>query len=326
MTNTTGQGGATRGSSGTTERREVRAFAPASLSNLGTGFDILGLAIEGIGDEVVARLVPGSGVRIARITGDEGRLPLESKTNTAGIAATSTLNKAGLDLGIELEIHKGMPLGSGLGSSAASAVAAAFAVNGLIGKPLRRVDLVDACLDAEEAVSGRHADNVAPSLLGGLVLVRSIAPLDLVRLPVPEGLHVALVTPKHELLTREARAILPAQVSLGALVRNSASLAAFVSACYSGDMALLARSIPDEIVTPARASLIPGCLAVIESALSVGALGSGISGAGPSMFALCRSLENAKRSATAMTGAFAAEGLESTTNISPADGPGARYR
>jgi homoserine kinase len=232
-------------------QKEVRVFAPASLSNLGTGFDVLGLAVEGLGDEVVARAVPGHGVRVTRITGDGGRLPLDPTKNTAGIAGTSTLGRAGLAIGLELEIHKGMPLGSGLGSSAASAVAAAFAVTALIGGPLRRVDLIEPCLDAEEAVAGRHA---------------------------------------------------------------------------SGDLALLARSIPDEIVTPARAALIPACREVIDAALDVGALGSGISGAGPSMFALCRSYESARRSARAMAAAFAAERLESTVCISPADAPGARLR
>jgi len=349
--------------------REARAFAPATLSNLGTGFDVLGLAlgaypaggrpmsaflqggptggvsvpggttgrlpaslpggdpqtpISQLGDTVTARLVPGTGVRVVRVEGDGGKLPLEASKNTAGIAATATLTRAGLSAGIELEVVKGLPIGSGLGSSAASAVAAAFAVNLALGSPLRRADLIEPCLEAEAAVSGRHGDNVAPALLGGLVLVRSLEPLDVVRLPLPEGLVFALVTPGMELLTRTARAVLPAQVPLSTMTRNSAALAAIVSACHSGDLALLARSIPDEVVTPARAPLIPGCAQVLEAALDAGALASSISGAGPTLFALCRSPRTAQAAVDAMVATFARHGLEATGFVSPADNPGVR--
>jgi homoserine kinase len=173
-------------------------------------------------------------------------------------------------------------------------------------------------------VAGRHADNVAPALLGGLILVRSLDPLDLVRLPIPEGLIVTVATPSMELSTRDARAVLPADVPLESLVRNTAQIAALVSACYSGDLGLLARSITDAVATPARAPLIPGCARVIEAALDAGALGSSISGAGPSIFALCRSERSAAEVATAMVGAFAASGLTASALVSPADCPGAR--
>ena len=304
--------------------RSVRAFAPATVANLGSGFDVLGLALMGAGDTVTARLVAEPGVRIFAITGDGGRLSSDAARNTAGIAATHTLRRAGMDAGIELEICKGLPLGSGLGSSAASAAAAAWAVNLLLGSPLRRAELIAPCVEAEAAVSGRHADNVAPALLGGLVLVRSVDAADIVRLPLPEGLMVAVVTPVHEVSTRDARAALPADVPLAQYVRSTANLAAFVSACYSGDLALLSRALEDDIVTAARAKLIPGCREVIAAALGAGALGSSISGSGPSMFALCRSERSASEAAAAMREAFRGAGLESSVMLSPADCPGAR--
>lgn len=304
--------------------RTVRAFAPATVANLGPGFDLLGLALIGPGDTVVARASSAPGVTIAAIHGDGGALPLDPTRNTAGIAATLTLKRAGIEAGVELELLKGLPIGSGLGSSAASAAAAALAVNLLVGAPLRKAELIVPCIEAEAAVAGRHADNVAPALLGGLVLIRSLDPLDVIRLPVPAGLTLAVVTPRFALDTRQSRAALPATVPLDAAVRNTANVAAIVSACFSGDMGLLSRAMDDHIVTPARAPLIPGCDAVIAAALAAGAIGSSISGSGPSIFALCRSERSARDAAAAMSEAFKDFGLDSSAIISPADCPGAR--
>ncbi len=302
----------------------VRVFAPATTANLGLGFDILGLALEGAGDTVTARRSRKPGVRIVAIRGDGGRLPLETAANTAGVAAVETLRRSGTEFGVELEIDKGLPLGSGLGSSAASAVAAAVAVNALLGSPLRRSALVEPCMAAEAVVAGRHADNVAPALLGGLILVRSIEPLDLIRLPVPPELCVVVVTPELELTTRDARSVLPETVGLHELVRTTANIAALTCACFTADLALLARCMIGDAVTEARAPLIPGCKQVIAAALGAGALGSAISGAGPSLFALCRSQRSAAHVATAMREAFAAAGLASSELISAAECPGAR--
>ena len=229
-------------------------------------------------------------------------------------------------MGVSLILRKDMAIGSGLGSSAASAAAAAFAVNLLVGSPLRKSELIGPCLAAEAVVAGRHADNVAPAILGGLILVRSVEPLDLVRLPVPEGLSIAVVTPEFELTTREARAALPAMVPLEDLVHNTANVGALVSACHSGDMGLLGRCVTDRIVSPARAALIPGGNSVIDAALDSGALGSSISGAGPSIFALCRSPRSAREAADAMVSAFAGVGLSSVARVSPVDCPGAREK
>ncbi len=304
--------------------RVVRAFAPATVANLGPGFDLLGLALIGPGDTVVARRSSEPGVRINAIHGDGGVLSLDASRNTAGIAATLTLRRAGIDAGVDLELHKGLALGSGLGSSAASAAAAALAVNLLVGAPLRKAELIAPCIEAESAVSGRHADNVAPALLGGLVLIRALDPLDVIRLPIPGELSLAVVTPRFELNTRASRAALPAEVPIASMVRNTANVAAFVSACFSGDLGLLARAMEDHIVTPARAPLIPGCDAVIAAALAAGAIGSSISGSGPSIFALCRSERSAAHAAAEMQEAFRLNGLESTAILSPADCPGAR--
>ncbi|MBW1878115.1 MAG: homoserine kinase [Deltaproteobacteria bacterium] len=304
----------------------VRAFAPATVANLATGLDVLGLAIDGPGDVVTARRVPGTGVRITAVTGDGGHLPTDVDRNTAGIAATATLCRAGVEAGVALTLEKGLPLGSGLGGSAASAAAAAFAVNRLVGSPLRKGQLVEPCLEAEAVVSGCHADNVAPSLLGGLILVRSLNPLDLIRLPIPEGLAMAVVSPEFEIETRAAREVLPDQVPLSAMIQNTANIAGLVAACFSGDVSLLGRCIADDVVTPARTALIPGCDEVIRAALDHGALGSSISGSGPAVFALCRSRRSAREVAEAMKRAFEEAGLQSKAIVSPADCPGVRER
>jgi len=303
---------------------ELTAFAPATVANLGPGFDVLALALREPGDRVTARLAGEGGVRIAGITGDEGKLPTEVSANTAGIAAVHVLKWAGVDVGVELRLEKGLPLGSGLGSSAASAAAAAWAVNRLLGSPLQGDDLVEACLEAETVVSGRHADNVAASVLGGLVMIRSVDPLDIVRLPVPEGLTAIVVTPDFELPTRKAREVLPAAVPLESMVANQASLAGLVSACHSGDLELLSRCLEDRVVTPVRAELIPGCSGVMEAARENGALGSGLSGSGPSVFALCKGPEMARPIARSMSEAYKKAGLISSVVISPALSPGAR--
>ena len=303
--------------------KQVEAFAPATVANLGPGFDVLGMALAAPGDRVVARLATNGGVRIVEIHGDAGALPREATANTAGIAAAGVLRRAGVDTGVELELTKGMPLGSGLGSSAASAAAAAVAVNQLIDSPLSARELVEPCMEAEAAVSGRHADNVAAALLGGLVFVRSTDPLDLLELPVPAALGITVITPAFELPTRKAREALPDRVPLQGMVRNAANLGGLVHALHTNDFPLLARCMEDPIVTPARAELIPGCAQVIRAALETGAYGSSISGAGPSVFAL-GDPDDMSRIAGAMQDAFREAGLASSCVSGIAGCPGAR--
>ncbi|MGH7704198.1 MAG: homoserine kinase, partial [Gemmatimonadales bacterium] len=193
--------------------RMVRAFAPGSVGNVGPGLDILGLALTGPGDRVRAELAATPGIVLRDPGGRE--LPTDAGRNTAGLAAREVLRRAGVEreTGLVLSVEKGLPLAAGQGGSAASAVAAAVAVNHLLGNPLSRQGLLEACLTAEEAVAGRHADNVAPSLLGGIVLIRSLDPIDAVSIPVPENLVVVLALPDQQLKTRDGRSVLPEQVS-----------------------------------------------------------------------------------------------------------------
>ncbi|MDX1913470.1 MAG: homoserine kinase [Saprospiraceae bacterium] len=303
----------------------IKAFAPAAVGNIGIGFDIMGLAIERPGDEVIARKSDIPGVRITKITGAAGKLPYEPEQNTAGVAALRLLAHLGESArGIELEIHKKMPIGSGMGSSAASAAAAVLAVSELLRTGMSKRELLPFAAAGEQIASGSpQADNIAPSLLGGMVLVRDHVTLDVHRLHVPRGLYVALVHPKMELFTRDARAVLRPDVPMEKFVRQSANVAAFVIGLFNADLALVGRSLNDEIVEPQRAHLIPGFYAVKTAALEAGALGCSISGAGPSVFALCANSLIAENAGAAMQRAFAEHHLDSEIFLSPINQEGA---
>jgi homoserine kinase len=307
-------------------QQSVTVFAPGGVGNVGPGLDILGLALAGKGDTVRAEWSDRPGIVIL----DPGHteLPREPERHTAGLAAKAVLDLVGADgsgrAGIALTISKGLPLSGGQGGSAASAVAAAVAVNTLLGNPLNRVSLVPACLSAEEAVSGRHVDNVAPSLFGGIVLVRSTDPLDLIELPVPEELWVVVVRPDQQLRTAEARSVLPNQISRQVALHQAAQVAAMVAALASGDYDLLGRAIDDRIAEPVRAPLLPGFLDAKRAALAAGALGSSISGAGPSAFALARGRAIAERVGSDMVAAYQANGLTSELRVTRVDREGAR--
>ncbi len=266
----------------------ITAFAPATVANLNCGFDVLGLAIDKPGDEVSVAFNDLGAVRIVEIEGDGGKLPYEVARNTAGIAVHSLWKHLQMEKGVDIVIRKKMPFGSGLGSSAASAVAAAVAANALFGNPLTKRELLDFAIDGEAVASGaRHADNVAPSLLGGIVLLRSYQPqIDLLQLPVPNNLYCTVIYPKVEILTKEARNILPEKIPLKDAIQQTGNLAGCVAALYQNDLALLGRSLVDVLAEPYRAPLIPEFQRVRQAALYGGALAFGISGSGPSMFAL----------------------------------------
>ncbi len=294
------------------------AFAPATVANVAVGFDILGFPVEGVGDTVsVERLEPGPGaaptVLIESIDGKAAGcagLPLEAGRNTAGIALLSLLRDEGLSFGFALRINKGIPLSSGMGGSAASSVAALVAANALLPRPLPPERLLAYALLGEELASGSaHGDNAAPCLYGGLTVVRSLDPIELVRVPLPAGLAVALAHPHMELDTRTSRAALPSELPLKEYVAQSANLASFIASCYTGDLGLMGRSLCDVLVEPRRARLIPAFSAVKRAALKAGALGCSISGSGPSLFALCGNLEDARRSGAAMAAAWEAAGI-----------------
>ena len=303
----------------------VRVFAPATASNLGPGFDVLGLALERPGDLVEAEVRDRPGVEIVEVTGADS-LTTNPRENVVGIAAAAALERLpGPGRGVRLWLRKQMPLGSGLGSSAASSVGGAVAVNALFGGPLSSDDLVACALRGEAAASGTaHADNVAPSVLGGIVLIRASDPLDLIRLPVPDSLRVVLVHPHAQVLTAEARRLVAARrFTIGQVVANLGNVAALVTALHRDDLALLGRSIQDALVEPVRAPLVPAFAEVQRAALDAGALGCSISGSGPSVLAFTGSDAAADAAADTMQAAFAAAGLGSDRYVGPVNTAGA---
>jgi homoserine kinase len=303
----------------------IKVFAPASVGNCIVGFDALGLCLEEPGDEIIVTLVDEPGLKITRITGAKGKLPLEVEKNTAGFAALSLLKHLGKeDLGIEMEIHKKMPFGSGLGSSAASAVGGAFAINELLKRPLEKRELLPFAMEGEMLASGsRHADNVAPSLLGGIVLTRDNDSLDVHRLTIPKGLYATVIYPHVEVLTKAARDILSPTVPLKKMVQQSANMAAFVLGLFNGDLDLIKRSLQDVVIEPQRAQLIPHFEKVKNAALEEGALGCSISGAGPSIFALSANSLIAENIGKAMESIFQKEKIETNLYISKINQEGA---
>lgn len=304
-------------------RRFATAFAPASVGNVAVGFDVLGHALQAAGDRVRASRSATPGVRIAAVSGIVTELPRDAALNTAGRAAQSLLESQRLAWGVDLAIEKGIPLGSGLGGSAASAVAAAVAVNDLLEHPLPPAGLLPHAIEGEAAASGsRHADNVAASLFGGLVLTVGMDKPRCTQVPVPPVIRCVLVHPHLFLSTRVAREILRPSVPLGDLVRQTANLAGFLAGCYSADLSLIRASFEDVVIEPQRAGLIPGFAAVQRAALDGGALGCSISGAGPSVFAWCEEA-HADAIRAAMCAAFADAGLESEYWIAPVGGAGA---
>jgi homoserine kinase len=311
--------------------RRVHAFAPASIGNLGPGLDVLGCAVTGAGDSVTAEWCDDSGDS-GVVLRDPGHpeLPADPASHSSAIAAAAVLRQAlgsagpPPAAGVALTVKKGLPLSAGQGGSAASAVAGAVAANALCGSPLAPEALLDACLVAESTVAGRHLDNLAPSLLGGICLVRSMDPIDIVRLPVPESLFVVLAHPSQRLRTADARAVLPRTVDRATALHQVAQVGAIVAALASGDLALLGRAIDDRIAEPARAPLIPGFREAKAAALAAGALGASISGAGPTTFALVPSMECARAVAVAMEAAFAARGIETRVRVCEVDRVGAR--
>ncbi|HTS00748.1 MAG TPA: homoserine kinase [Bacteroidota bacterium] len=305
-------------------KREVTAFAPASVSNVSCGFDIMGFALRGAGDTVTARPCESPGVHIGSITGSSSALPLDAAGNTACPPVAALLARCAPGRGIELDIRKGVPVGGGIGSSAASAVAAVLAADALLGTRLTQAELLALAVEGEKIASGAvHVDNLAPSLMGGFVLVRGYDPIDVVSVAVAPGFWCAVVSPDVEIRTEDARKILPHSVPLRDVVRQTGNAAGLVAGLLTGDGALVGRSLVDVIAEPARRHLIPAYEAMRSAALGEGALGCGISGSGPSMYAIGSSEEGAGRAARAMERALRAAGHECTLIVSPVGAPGA---
>lgn len=302
--------------------RRVTATAPGGIGNIGPGLDVLGCAVTGARDEITVAWRDEPGVEVA----DAGHpdLPRDAKRHTAALAASAVLNRVGESKrGLTLWCRKGLPLSGGQGGSAASAVAGAVATNALLGNPLGTDALLAACLDAESTVAGRHLDNIAASLLGGIVLVRTLDPIEVIKLPVPAGLVLVLAHPAQRLLTLEARSALPERVSRDDVIQQMANVGAMVSACFTGDVALFGRAIDDRIAEPARAPLLTGFLDAKRAALAAGAFGVSISGAGSSAFAVTSDDRIAHAIATAMRDAYSAAGLECATRVTRVDPKGA---
>lgn len=305
--------------------RWVKAFAPATVANVSCGFDILGFAIDQPGDEVIVRTSSKPGVTIQRVVGDGGKLPLAADKNTAGVAILAYFRELGKSADVEVELIKKLPLGSGMGSSAASAAAALVAINEMMGNPMTKVQLVPFAMEAERIACGTgHADNVAPSILGGFVLIRDYHPLDIRKVPFPSELTAVLVHPHLEVRTEDSRRILRATVTIRDAVAQSANAAGLMVGLMTSDYELIGKSLKDTIAEPVRSVFIPGFEELKKAAKDGGALGAGISGSGPTIFALCANMESAKAAGARMVGHFTSCNLKSDMIVSPVNPQGAR--
>jgi homoserine kinase len=278
---------------------EIKIFCPATIANISCGFDVLGLCLEAVGDEMIIRKTNSKGVKITKIIGAD--LPIETSKNVAGVAALALLDRIDCEFGFEIEIYKNIKAGSGIGSSAASAAGAVFGINELLGSPFTRKELVEFAMKGEAIAGGsEHADNVAPAILGGITLIRSNNPLDIIKIESPSELYASIIHPQIELKTSEMRAVLQPMIPLKSAIIQWGNLGGLLSGFYTSDYELIGRSLHDEIVEPLRGQYIPNFIEIKKIALENGALGSGISGSGPSIFALSKGIETAKRVAEAM--------------------------
>ena len=273
--------------------KELKIFTPASVANISCGFDILGLCLDTVGDEMIVREVPEKGIKITKVIGQN--LPLETHKNVAGVAGLALLEKVDTSVGYEIEIYKKIKPGSGIGSSAASAAGAVFAINELLGKPFSKQELIYFAMQGEKLASGtEHADNVSPVILGGFTLVRSYQPLDVLKINSPGDLYATIIHPQIEVKTSDSRAVLKNQVALKKMVTQMGNFGGLISGLYTNDYDLIGRSLHDEIIEPNRLVLIPEFNKVKKAVIQAGALGAGISGSGPSIFALCKGEETAR--------------------------------
>lgn len=305
--------------------KKITVYAPATVGNVSCGFDAMGFAVEAPGDTVSIELTDTDFIEMKEIKPSHLALPRNAKTNTAGVAVQSYLNSLGKQVGLTISLEKGLPIGSGMGSSAASAVAAVVAVNHLLGCPLRELELIPHAMEAERIACGSaHADNVAPCLLGGFTLVRSYQPLDVVKIPLKAELWCTLVHPHFEVKTKDARAVLPPVVPLEHAVAQAAHTASLVAGLMQPDYVLIGNSLQDWIAEPVRAPLIPDFYELKKDAVGAGALGSGISGSGPTLFSLSQSKAAAARVGEAMRQRFAKRAINCDVHVSLINDDGAK--
>ncbi|RXP61862.1 homoserine kinase [Lutibacter sp. HS1-25] len=294
---------------------ELKIFCPATIANVSCGFDVLGLALDTVGDEMTIRKVSKKGVVITKIIGQ--KLPLETLNNVAGVAALALLAETETDFGFEIEIDKRIKPGSGIGSSAASSAGAVWAINELLGKPFGNTDLVRFAMEGERLATGvAHADNVAPALFGGFTLVRSSQPLDIISINTPSELYATVIHPQIEVKTSDAREILKTNIPLKDAIKQWGNVGGLISGLYTEDYDLIGRSLEDYIIEPIRSILIPAYDAVKQNSLKAGALGCGISGSGPSIFALSKGEETAIKVAESMKSVYEKVGIDYDIHIS----------
>ncbi|MBT4915686.1 MAG: homoserine kinase [Formosa sp.] len=267
---------------------EIKLFSPATVANVSCGFDVLGFCLEAIGDEMVIRKTANKGVKITKIEGYD--LPFEVKKNVAGVSALALYEAANPDFGFEIEIYKKIKPGSGVGSSSASAAGSVYGMNVLLGSPYTPLELTSFAIKGEALASkSEHADNIAPALYGGFTLVKSLEPLEILQIPTPDDLFAVVIHPQIEIKTADARKILPKDISLKNAIIQWSNVGSLIHGLHSNNYELISRSLEDVIVEPFRSQLIPGFGTIKKAALEHGALGTGISGSGPSVFSLCKS-------------------------------------
>lgn len=294
---------------------EIKIFSPATIANISCGFDVLGLALDSIGDELTVRKVASKGIIIKKIFG--AKLSLENHKNVAGVAGMALLDAYDKNVGFEIEINKLIKPGSGIGSSAASAAGTVWAMNELLGKPFSIKELVNFAMEGEKLASGSaHADNVAPALFGGFTLVRSYEPLDIIKIPTPDKLYVTVVHPFIEVKTSKARKMLKKTVPLSTAVKQWGNVGGLISGLYTNNYDLISRSLEDFIAEPVRSILIPKFYEVKQTCINSGALGCGISGSGPSIFALSKGENYAVNVASAMRDIYNEVGVKFDVHVS----------
>ncbi|MGJ8731663.1 MAG: homoserine kinase [Cellulophaga sp.] len=296
-------------------KNEIRVFCPATIANISCGFDVLGVALDNVGDEMVVKKTTKKGITITKIEGQD--LPLETHKNVAGVAGLALLSATSYSGGFEIEIYKKIKAGSGIGSSAASSTGAVWAMNKLLGEPFSNLELVQFAMKGEELASGvQHADNVAPAIYGGFTLVRSYNPLDIIKINTPRELYATVIHPQIEIKTSDSRKILKTTISLADGIKQWGNVGGLIAGLYTEDYKLIGRSLEDHIIEPIRSILIPAFDNVKSASLNAGALGCGISGSGPSIFALSQGKETAEKVANEMQDVYNKVGIDYDIHVS----------
>jgi homoserine kinase len=303
--------------------KSIKVFAPASVSNVGPGFDLMGFAINNLGDEIIVKINSTKKLTITKITGDKKILPLDVNKNTATVGISALLNFIKSDIGFDIEIHKKMGIGSGLGSSAASAVAGVYAVNKILDLNFSREELVEFAMTGEKAASGSfHADNVAPSMIGGFVLIRSYNPLDIIKVSTPKNIFISIIYPQITIKTSEARKLISKNIALRKSLNQTGNASALMIGMMNADFDLIGRAMIDEIAEPKRAALIPCYDRIRTNALIEGAINCNISGSGPAMFSFSKSVKSAERICSSMIAACDAKNIKSDAYVSKINNKG----